>query len=102
VCFVSNNWHDVIFDHARALGGDLVAKAMKPFPFAFLAGARRLGLRARECVVIGDQVFTDVLGGNLVGASTILVRPQSVSDLPHTLLLRRLERIIMRDRSPES
>ncbi len=102
VCFVSNNWHDIIFSHAASLGAPVVAKAIKPLPFAFLAAARRLGVRTRDVAVIGDQVFTDVLGGNLVGAMTILVAPQSTSDLPHTLLLRRLERLIMAGRSPQS
>jgi len=102
VCFVSNNWHDVVFSHAEALGFGVVAKAMKPFPFAFRVAMRRLGVRARECAVIGDQLFTDVLGGNLVGATTILVQPLSQTDLAHTLVLRRLERVIMHGRRPSA
>ena len=102
VCLVSNNWHERVFHLAADLGFDIVAKAVKPLPFAFWAGLRRLGLRARQCAVIGDQLFTDVLGGNLIGATTILVRPLSESDLPHTLLLRLLERRIMAEREPEA
>lgn len=102
VCFVSNNWHDVVFSHAEALGFDVVAKAMKPFPLAFWAAMRRVGVRARECAVVGDQLFTDVFGGNLVGARTILVQPLSQTDLTHTLVLRRLERVIMHGRRPSA
>ena len=102
VRFVSNNWHDDIFDRAAALGFDVTPRAGKPLPFGFLRAARALGVRARECAVIGDQIFTDILGGNLVGALTVLVAPLTNSDLPHTLVLRRIERVIMARRAPRS
>jgi predicted HAD superfamily phosphohydrolase YqeG len=50
--------------------------------------------------VIGDQLFTDVLGGNLLGMTTVLVAPLSSSDLPHTLVLRQLEALVLRGREP--
>ena len=102
VCLISNNWHERVYLLAGELGFDIVAKAVKPLPFAFRAALRRVGLRARQCAVIGDQLFTDILGGNLLGATTILVRPLSTSDLPHTLALRLLERRIMAEREPEA
>lgn len=100
VCLVSNNWHDYVHEYASELGVPIVAKALKPLPFGFVAAARALDLATKECAVVGDQLFTDVLGGNLVGASTVLVVPVSSSDLPHTLVLRRIERLIMAGRTP--
>jgi hypothetical protein len=100
VHLISNNWHRSIFGKAEELGLPVIAKAMKPFPFGFRAAARALGVRPRECAVVGDQLLTDVLGGNLVGAITVLVEPLSTTDLPHTLVLRRLERVIMGKRVP--
>lgn len=100
VCLLSNNWHRYVHGFAHDLGVPIVAKALKPLPFGFLAAARTLGLRAGECAVVGDQLFTDVLGGNLVGATTILVTPVSSSDLAHTVVLRRIERVIMAGRVP--
>jgi len=101
VCLVSNNWHDRVRVVAADLGFDLVAKAIKPLPFAFFKAAGHMDLRARECAAVGDQLFTDVLGGKLIGAVTVLVRPLSSTDLPHTLLLRRLEARIMRGAQPD-
>jgi HAD superfamily phosphatase (TIGR01668 family) len=101
VCLVSNNWHDYVYRFAEELDLPIAGKALKPLPFGFLAGARLLGLTARECAVVGDQLFTDVLGGKLVGATTVLVVPTSTSDLPHTLVLRRIERVIMAGRTPD-
>ncbi len=101
ICLVSNNWHERVKIVAGDLGFDLVAKAVKPLPFAFWKAMGLLGLRARECAVVGDQLFTDILGGHLIGATTVLVKPLSTTDLPHTLLLRRLEARIMKGAEPD-
>jgi HAD superfamily phosphatase (TIGR01668 family) len=69
--------------------------AAKPFPAAFLRAARKMDLRPREIAVVGDQLFTDVLGGNLIGAYTILVAPLSQNALPHTRFTRALERAVL-------
>lgn len=95
VCLVSNNWHKRAKEVADDLALPIVMKAIKPLPFAFWKALRMLKAHPRECVVIGDQLFTDVLGGRLVGCLTVMVPPQSSHDLPHTLVLRRLESLIM-------
>jgi HAD superfamily phosphatase (TIGR01668 family) len=99
-CLVSNNWHRRVHAAACELGFDLVPRAGKPLPFAFLVGLRRLDSARSQTAVVGDQVFTDILGGNALGMLTVLVRPLSSTDLPHTLLLRRLEARILGDRMP--
>lgn len=100
VSLVSNNWHERVKGVAEELGFALVAKAIKPLPFAFLIALRRLGSRRRSTVMIGDQLFTDVLGGNLLGMKTVLVEPLSATDLPHTLLLRKFESRLLAGRTP--
>ena len=45
-----------------------------------------------EVAIIGDQLFTDILGGNRVGIKTILVNPMSKKDMPLTFIFRILER----------
>jgi hypothetical protein len=55
---------------------------------------------SERTAVVGDQLFTDVLGGRLLGMRTVLVVPLSATDLPHTLLLRRIERILLADKLP--
>jgi hypothetical protein len=102
VCLVSNSFHERAVKVAAEFELPLVAKAVKPLPFAFLEAFRIVGSRGRRCAVVGDQYFTDILGGKLVGCHTIMVLPQSVSDLPHTLVLRRLERLIMAGERPRS
>lgn len=100
VCLVSNNWHDHVKRIAEMFGFMMIAKALKPLPFGFLTAIRRLGSNRRNTAIIGDQMFTDILGGNLTGLVTVLVLPLSESDLPHTLMLRRIERRLLAGRQP--
>jgi len=100
VVLVSNNWHERVKTVADELGFALVSKAVKPLPFAFLRALSIAGSSRSRAIVIGDQLFTDVLGGKLLGMRTALVAPLSQTDLPHTLLLRRLERAVLAGRTP--
>ena len=102
VCLVSNNWHERVHEVAEELGFKLVAKAVKPLPFAFWRALKLMGVRRRQCAVVGDQMFTDVLGGKLLGIKTIMVLPLSQSDLPHTLLLRHVEKLLLGGRRPQA
>ena len=54
-------------------------------------------LQPDEVVVIGDQLLTDVLGGNRVGLHTILVVPVAQTDGLVTRFNRKIERRIMRN-----
>jgi HAD superfamily phosphatase (TIGR01668 family) len=99
-CLVSNNWHQRVSGVAEDLGFSLVSRALKPLPFAFRKGMRLMGVEPHATATIGDQLFTDMLGGNLAGTLTVLVEPLSHYDLPHTLLLRLIEAKVMSDRVP--
>lgn len=100
LCLVSNNWHERVALVAEELEVELVAKAVKPLPFAFLVALRRMGSTRGSAAVVGDQMFTDVAGGKLLGMATVMVLPLSHSDLPHTLALRHLERVLLAGRQP--
>jgi predicted HAD superfamily phosphohydrolase YqeG len=45
--------------------------------------------------VVGDQVFTDILGGNRSGLFTILVKPLARREFVGTKINRTLELIIL-------
>jgi predicted HAD superfamily phosphohydrolase YqeG len=55
-----------------------------------------LGTSPGETAVVGDQIFTDVLGGNRLGLLTILVMPISPKEFISTQLVRKLERMVLR------
>ena len=67
---------------------------MKPLPFRFKKICKEYHLKASEIAMIGDQMFTDVLGANRVGMYTILVDPLEKKDLRITSLNRKLEQWI--------
>lgn len=90
---VSNNWHkNHVARSARELGMDYIFFACKPLPFAINYGLERLGAKAEESVMIGDQLYTDVWAGNFAGVDTILVKPQTHVDMWYTHIFRIFER----------
>ncbi|MHB0975701.1 MAG: YqeG family HAD IIIA-type phosphatase [Candidatus Aquicultorales bacterium] len=97
ICILSNNWMTRVSRIANQLSVPLVARAAKPRKKAFALAMKEIGTTPGSTAVIGDQIFTDVLGGNLSGAYTILVVPISDKEAPHTRLLRKLERVIMKN-----
>lgn len=74
----------------KALGLPGHAPALKPW-LGFRRALKALGLPAGQVAVVGDQVFTDVLGGNLVGAYTVLVPPLREKEHFYTRFIRLLE-----------
>ncbi len=78
----------------------MVGKSIKPVPFGFFKALSLLGSSRMRAAVVGDQMFTDVLGGRMIGAVTVMVTPLSTSDLPHTVALRALERRVLAGRQP--
>lgn len=93
---ISNNWSDRVKEVAFALGLSYLAPAVKPFKPAYKAATSQLGVAVSKTAIIGDQVFTDILGGNRAGMRTILVAPVSDVDLVHTKMLRVLERVLLK------
>jgi len=80
---------------AQALELPALGLSRKPLPSSFRRAAQELGLVPPQVAAVGDQLFTDVLGGNLAGCFTVLVRPISPGERLHTRLLRILERQIL-------
>ena len=77
VVIVSNNNYERVAKFSGPLSIPFVHRARKPGGSGFRRSLRLLGLHAHETAVIGDQILTDVLGGNRLGMMTILVQPCS-------------------------
>ena len=101
VCLVSNNWHEGVHHLAARLELPIVSHAVKPLPFAYMMAFKRAGIKRRETVCIGDQLITDVFGGHFLGMPVIMVKPLVKADLKHTLILRHVEKLFLRDLQPE-
>lgn len=74
---VSNNFKCRVAPFAAQYSLPFVSFAMKPLPWAYWRALHQLHICRGEAVVVGDQVFTDVLGANLLGIQSILLTPQA-------------------------
>lgn len=95
VTIVSNNNEERVKAFSDPLKIPFIFRARKPMVLAFNKAILRMGIKKEETVVIGDQLLTDVLGGNRGGFHTILVVPVAQTDGMATKLNRFIERRIL-------
>ncbi len=89
IILVSNNFKKRVQKFADKVSLPFVYFSCKPLPIGFFWALRKTGTQKREAVILGDQLFTDVLGANLYGIRSILVEPRSKSKTL-TLKIKRL------------
>ncbi len=95
---LSNNFSDRVTHVAAQMGIPFVANACKPLPIGFVRALQQLQLPRRRVAVVGDQLFTDVLGGKLCGLHTILTEPLEPKDHAITNVFRFFERLMLSHR----
>lgn len=89
ICLTSNSRHPKRVELiAKELDVPYIYLAMKPFPSAFKKSLEALKSTAAETAVIGDQLFMDILGGNLQKMHTIFIKEHT----PETFLPREIMR----------
>lgn len=96
VIIVSNNNRTRVAHFATPLRVPHIHNAKKPFTSSFQQAMQRLKTVPEETVMIGDQLLTDVLGGNRLGLYTILVTPISETEGFFSRINRRIERIVVK------
>ena len=67
---------------ADALGIEFIGHAGKPKRGGFSAALERTGRTREQTAIVGDQIFTDMLGGTRMGITTLLVRPIRLAGNP--------------------
>ena len=80
---LSNNRHESrphLF--AEGLDAPYIGHAGKPKTPAFFKAMERVGATREQTAIVGDQIFTDILGGNRAGVSAILVEPIRLAGNP--------------------
>jgi len=95
ICIVSNTNSKRVAEFAKIFNIPYHSKYFKPFSIAFNNGLKILDTKKSETVVIGDQIFTDIWGGNKLKLLTILVVPIVKKDSIGTFLHRNLEKIFI-------
>ncbi len=71
--------------------------AKKPLKIGFNKAQKELNIPSENIAVVGDQIFTDVIGANRSKMFSILVEPIAEKDLWMTRIKRPLENLIIRN-----
>ncbi len=101
LCILSNSQH--FRKVAQMVAGydiPTISLARKPLRSGFARALRAIGTRPEETAMVGDQLLTDILGGNLAGLTTIMVAPLSGNDFVLYKLVRPFERRLVRRWGP--
>lgn len=98
IVFISNNNQERVSVFTSKMNYPFICSARKPLKIGFRKALKAIDHQNRaEVVVIGDQIMTDILGGNRMGFYTILVEPiLRKSDILPTRINRRMERFFLK------
>lgn len=96
ITLASNNTEDRVVRFNEKLKVLALHKANKPSRKGLRKALQMMGCEANEAVIVGDQIFTDVYGGNRAGLRTYLVTPVSDKDEWQTKVKRGLEKQVIR------
>lgn len=92
VIIFSNSPKERLIPFKKELNVDCCPKASKPRKTKFIKILKTYNYDMSEVAIIGDQLMTDIYGGNKVGIMTILVNPMSDIDMPFTKIHRFMEK----------
>ena len=81
---------------AKKIGLDYISLGLKPLPFGYWRALRRLKSKRKNTAIVGDQIFTDVLGGNLVGLTTVLLTPIKLETSLRFRSKRKMEALLIK------
>lgn len=96
MCILSNGLAHRVETIANTLGIPYVSRAVKPRKSPFKKALELLGTSHEETAVVGDQLFTDILGGNRMELYTIWTPPLSDTEFVSTKAVRQIERLVLK------
>ena len=99
LCVVSNSRKDRVKIFCEKYGIACITHANKPFSKGIRECLGKFGTDPAECALVGDQIFTDTLGANCTGVTSILVsaidnhnfwlKLRHVAEMPFIFLARK-------------
>lgn len=95
VCLLSNNKKNRVERFNKSVNANYIFKAQKPYSKNYYQAAAMMKISVKSVLCIGDQLFTDIYGGNLAGIHTILVNPIDKKEEIQIVLKRFLEKPVL-------
>lgn len=92
----NSNKRSKVEEVAEKLNIDYIMFAKKPLKSGFKRALSKLELKPEEVAVVGDQLFTDVIGAKRMNMFSILVKQVGEKDIFITKLKRPIENAIIR------
>lgn len=92
----NSNKKDKVESVAKKLDIEYIMFAKKPFKSGFKKALELLQLEPSQVAVVGDQLFTDVLGAKRMNMFSILVKQVDEKDIFITKVKRPIENAIMK------
>jgi len=93
-CLVSNAKSERSAKIAEKLGIPVVTYANKPGTSGVLKAIALMESAPDKCIMVGDQVFTDVIAGNRSGVRTFMVEKLHKQEIWYVLLKRPFEKLV--------
>ena len=91
---LSNSKKKRVKPFAEKIGLDFISLGLKPLFIGYLRAIKRLKSKRKNTAIVGDQIFTDVLGGNFCGINTILLTPIKPETSLRFRIKRKLEKAV--------
>ena len=101
LCLVSNAYPRRAQTIGKHLDVPVIFMAKKPFKKGVVDSLALVGSSSDQSIMIGDQIFTDVLAARLAGVKSILVDPMTTSDFFMTKIYRVFEFFVKRNLKKE-
>jgi HAD superfamily phosphatase (TIGR01668 family) len=92
----NSNKRSKVEEVAEKLNIDYIMFAKKPLKSGFKRALSKLELKPEEVAVVGDQLFTDVIGAKRMNMFSILVKQVGEKDIFITKLKRPIENAIIK------
>ena len=92
---LSNNKEPRVKMFNDAVGVNYIFNAKKPLPGNYRKAMELMGTDKTNTLFVGDQIFTDVMGANLAGIRTFLVKPIHPKEEIQIVLKRIPEKLIL-------
>ena len=91
---LSNSTKKRVKPFAEKIDLDFLSTGLKPLFVGYMRAIKRLGEKRKNTAIVGDQIFTDVLGGNASFIKTILLTPIKPESSLRFRFKRKLEKLV--------
>ena len=98
LCLTSNSRHPLRVKYfSQSLGLPAMHFSLKPLPFAFRRSLEILKAKPEEAAMIGDQLFMDILGANLLNIYSIYIDHGKPETFLPRIWMRDVERWLVKN-----